>query len=144
MPWFLVLAGHQKAGYCGHVLVLLENQLQEEQLKIQIIYMFAFTKEFSIWGVARILQKWSILELSFVTSYQLGVWILEIANRSWINSSPPSAIYMRQWTGSTALLSTRPLGSNFSEIVTKIENFSFTKLHLKIASAYIARITNDL
>ena len=33
------------------------------------------------------------------------------------------------------LLSIRPLGTNFSEIVIKIQNFSFTKLHLKIPSA---------
>ena len=30
-----------------------------------------------------------------------------------------------------------PLGTNFSEILIKIQNFSFTKMHLKISSAAI-------
>ena len=33
------------------------------------------------------------------------------------------------------LLSIGPLGTNFSEILTKIQSFSFTKMHLKISSA---------
>ena len=38
--------------------------------------------------------------------------------------------------GDTAgLLSVGPLGSNFSEILIKIGNFSFTKIHLKMSSA---------
>ena len=67
------------------------------------------------------------------------------------NSSPPSAAYIRQWIGSalvqimacrqaitwanTGLLSIGILGRNFSEILIKIQNFSFTKMHLKISSA---------
>ena len=71
-----------------------------------------------------------------------------------INSSQPSAAYMRQWIGSAlvqinglspirrqtiilinaGLLSIGPLGTNFSEILIKIQNFSFTKMHLKITS----------
>ena len=35
------------------------------------------------------------------------------------------------WT-SAGLLSIGPLGTNFSEILTKIQNFSFTKMHMKI------------
>ena len=35
----------------------------------------------------------------------------------------------------TDLLSIRPLGTNFSEILIKIQNYSFTKLHLKLSSA---------
>ena len=70
-------------------------------------------------------------------------------------SYPPSAAYMRQWIRSAlvqtmacrlfgakpffltnaGLLSTRPLGTNFSEILIKIQNFSFTKMHLQISSA---------
>ena len=68
------------------------------------------------------------------------------------NSSPPSAAYMhkqvsfgsddglspirRQATISTnaGLLSIRPLRTNFSEILIKIQNFSFRKMHLKIKS----------
>ena len=38
------------------------------------------------------------------------------------------------WT-SAGLLSTGHLGTNFSEILAKIQNFSFTKMHLKISSA---------
>ena len=68
-----------------------------------------------------------------------------------INSSPPSAAYMRQWIGSdnglspirreaiiltnAVLLSIRPLRTNFSEILIKIQNLSFTKMHQKILSA---------
>ena len=37
------------------------------------------------------------------------------------------------WTN--AALSIRPSGTNFSEIVIKIQKFLFTKLHLKISSA---------
>ena len=32
-------------------------------------------------------------------------------------------------------MSIRPLGTNFGEILIKIQNFSFTKMHLKISSA---------
>ena len=66
------------------------------------------------------------------------------------NSSPPSAAYMRQWIKSTLVqimacrlfgakqlskLSTRPLGTNFSEMPIKIRNFSVTKMYLKISPA---------
>ena len=68
-----------------------------------------------------------------------------------INSSPPSVSLnqvsigsdnglspiRRQaiiWT-SAGLLSIRPLGTNFNEILTQIQNFSFMKLHLKMSSA---------
>ena len=33
---------------------------------------------------------------------------------------------------SAELLSNGPLGTNFSEILIKIQNFSFTKMHLKM------------
>ena len=38
------------------------------------------------------------------------------------------------WTNAD-LLSIRPLGTNFSVIRIKIQNFSFTKMHLKLSSA---------
>ena len=38
------------------------------------------------------------------------------------------------WT-CAGLLSVRPLGTNFGEILTKIQNFSYTNMHLKISSA---------
>ena len=37
------------------------------------------------------------------------------------------------WTNA-GLLSIGPLGTNFTEILTKVQNFSFTKMHLKISS----------
>ena len=71
-----------------------------------------------------------------------------------IDSSLPSAAYMCQWIGgigsnnglapkkaptiiwtSAGLLSIRPLGTNFHEILIKIQNFLFTKMHLKTSSA---------
>ena len=65
------------------------------------------------------------------------------------NSSPPSAAYMRWWTGSALypiwcqaitwtnarLFSTWPLGTNFSEILFKIQSFSLKKVQLKMSSA---------
>ena len=73
---------------------------------------------------------------------------------SWVpfNSSPPNATYMCRWIGSVlvqimacrlfsiistnaGLLSIGPLGTNLSDISIKIQNFSFTKMHLKIVSA---------
>ena len=38
------------------------------------------------------------------------------------------------WTNAE-LLSIGPLGTNFGEILPRIQNFSFTKMHLKISSA---------
>ena len=68
-----------------------------------------------------------------------------ITRPQWVNSSPPSTAYMRQWTGSAlvqtiiwtnaGLLLIGSLGTNFSEIWIKIQNFSFMKMHLKISSA---------
>ena len=74
---------------------------------------------------------------------------------SLINSSSYNAAYMRQWTWPAlvqitvcrlfgtkplsepilGLLSIGPLRTNFGDIVSKIQNFSFTKMHLKISSA---------
>ena len=67
------------------------------------------------------------------------------------NWSPPCATNMHGWTGSalvqvmacclfrtnnnTDLLLTGPKGTNFSEIQIKIQNFSFTKIHLERLSA---------
>ena len=70
------------------------------------------------------------------------------------NSSPPSAAYMRQWTGpalvqGTGILPIRhqaitwtnadflsfgPLGTNFSEVLIEILTFSFKKMDLKMSS----------
>ena len=44
-----------------------------------------------------------------------------------------SAKPLSEW--SVCLLSIGPLGTNFTEILTKIQNFSFTKMHMKISSA---------
>ena len=62
-----------------------------------------------------------------------------------INSSPPSAAYMRQWTGSALVqvMACRlfgawligPICTNFNEVGIKIQNFSFMKMHLKMLSA---------
>ena len=74
-----------------------------------------------------------------------------------INSSPPSVVYVRQWTGSTigigsdnglspircqaiietnaGVLSIRSLWTNISEILIKTQKFSFRKMPLKLSSA---------
>ena len=71
---------------------------------------------------------------------------------SYFNSSASSAKYMSQLTGvsdnglspirrqaiiqaNAGLLSIGPQGTNLSEILIKIQNFSFTKMYLKISSA---------
>ena len=69
-------------------------------------------------------------------------------------ANPSSSLYVRQWIVSTLvqimacrLFGAKPLsepmlgyclldiGAPFSEILTKIQNFSFTKMHLKTSSA---------
>ena len=63
----------------------------------------------------------------------------------WFNTSPPSAAYMRQWNGSllAQIMGCRLFGGvivnwtlrkKCSKILIKIQNFSFTKMHLKISS----------
>ena len=85
-----------------------------------------------------------------------GPWFLGMLLYSgWLlNSSPPRAAYMCQWIKSAliqimaspirhqaiistnaGLLSIRPLGTNFSQILIKIQNLLFMKMHLKISSA---------
>ena len=81
-------------------------------------------------------------------------WINDIKSALDINSSPPSAAYMRQ-SGIGAgnglrrqaitctyaeLLLIGPLGTNFSEIPAKFWSFSFMKIHLKMLSAKMAAI----
>ena len=50
------------------------------------------------------------------------------------NGLPPIWRQAIIWTNA-GLLSMGPLGTNFSEILIKIQNFSFTKMHLKIMSS---------
>ena len=69
-----------------------------------------------------------------------------------IISSPPSATYMRRWTGSLSvqvmacrltsagLLLIALLGTNFSVIWIGILPFSFKKIHLKMSSAEMAAL----
>ena len=91
-----------------------------------------------------------------LTSSQI-LWLLE----NIFNSSPPSAAYMRQWTGSSLvqvmacrLFGAAPLsepilaycqldsslGTYFSEILIRILSFSFMKMQLKMLSAKMAAI----
>ena len=92
---------------------------------------------------------------------QLSSWWYFLVNNRYnhqgyvVNSAPPSAAYMHQGTGSALvhvmacrLFGAKPLpkpmlgysqldseGTNLSEILIKIQNFSFTKMHLKISSS---------
>ena len=50
------------------------------------------------------------------------------------NGLPPIRRQAIIWTNSW-LFSIGPLGTRFNEILIKIQNFSFTKMHLKISSA---------
>ena len=92
-----------------------------------------------------IAQWWlSLNTLKYIE--EIWIWYLHF-----INSSSPSAAYMHQWTGSALVLvmawcrtGTKPLpepmqtncqlGTNFSEIQIKIQNFSFMTMHLKMSS----------
>ena len=78
----------------------------------------------------------------------------DYTDQPFINSCPPSAAYMRQWTGSAlvqmnglspdwrqAIIRTNagifligPLGTNFSEIQIEIKKISFMKMRLKLSS----------
>ena len=57
----------------------------------------------------------------------------------WVNSSPRTAAYMRQLIGSALVqimtYRHQASGKNFSEILIKIYNFSFTKMHLQMSFA---------
>ena len=58
-------------------------------------------------------------------------------NQEWIRSELEQIMAWRRiriWT-SAGLLSIEPLGTNIIVILIKIQNFSFTKMHLKISSA---------
>ena len=88
----------------------------------------------------------------FVTMAEIWILILD-----WINSSPPSVAYMRQWTRSglvqgnglsplrrkaitrtnAGLLSVGRLETNFREIPIRILSFSL-KMHLKLSSTKMA------
>ena len=78
-----------------------------------------------------------------------GIYLGGIRKLNW---SPPSAAYMNRISNgsddglsptrrqsiistSAGLLSIAPFETNFSEILIKIQNFSFTKTHSKISSA---------
>ena len=70
------------------------------------------------------------------------VRIYASVNRVSIGSDNGLAPNRRQaiiWT-IAGLLSIKPLRTNFSEILIKIQNFSFTKMHLKIPSAVMVAI----
>ena len=50
------------------------------------------------------------------------------------NGLPPDRRQIITWTN-TGWLSTGPLGTHFSDIRIKIQNFSFKKLHMKMLSS---------
>ena len=57
-----------------------------------------------------------------------------VMSPSAINSFPPSAAYMRQWTRSIG-----PLGTNLSKIWIEMLTISLTKMHLNMSSAIVRR-----
>ena len=105
----------------------------------------------------------AITETNNILYYQQGAplvqqwWLGWPTNRScnWtpFNSSPPSVAYLCQWGSigsdnglspdrhqaiiwtNTGILLLRPLETNFSESILKIQKFSFMKMHLKMLSA---------
>ena len=100
--------------------------------------------------VTSLLRHWSYVFLALTHWYIICYDLCSTC----INSSPPSAAYMHQGIGSAlvqimacpirrqaiiktsaGLLSIGPLATNFSEILVKIRNLSFTKIYLKLLSA---------
>ena len=107
-------------------------------LKALAIHMFFFQQ------IIQVNCKENIKALyywPYVRGTTSGQWIP-------INSSPPNAAYMRRWAGSALpgwrqaiiwtnadILSIRPQGTYFNEILLEIQIFSFRKMHLKMSSA---------
>ena len=97
--------------------------------------------------MARFLRDDKLLPEPILTKCFHAIWHRKA---SMINSSPPSVAYMPQWIklsigsdngmlpilhqaivwNNAGLLSIGPLGTRFSEILIKIQNFSFTQMHL--------------
>ena len=71
-------------------------------------------------------------------SHRVHTTLKCVSHLQYVKSSPPSAAYMRQCIRSALVQimasSIGTLGTNFCEILIKIQNFSFTKLQLKILS----------
>ena len=101
------------------------------------------TKLYLLYCLEWNLLFWRIYVFSLISEQQSPLSNL-------INSSPPSAAYIHQWTGSALvkvmachlygtkpyvdLLSIVPLGTNISEIWIGIQSFSFMKMHLRMLS----------
>ena len=123
---------------------------------------------FSHWLLIRLfVNKWYTSCISYELLYYcikllliIGRLVLNEQVLKHVNSSPPSAVYIRQWTASSsvqviglspirrqaitwtnaALLSIGLMGKKFSEIGIGILSFSFKKVHLKRSSAKTAAI----
>ena len=72
-------------------------------------------------------------EITSASSYGLGWYKYAIATQ-WYQFHTTGAWWFSLKTN-VALLSIEPLGTKFSEILFKIQYFSFTSMHLKISSA---------
>ena len=107
-------------------------------------------------------HQWGLVAITCGQFYKVTINVIQISQGpiscfhfniansqySYINSSPPSAAYMRQWTESALvqvmachllgtwtnadLLLTGPLGTNFCEILIKIKEVSKKKMTLKM------------
>ena len=81
--------------------------------------------------------QWMLFPGLQLTNFPLVPHIYASVNQVSIGSDNGLLPIRRQaiiWT-SVGLLSTGRLGTSFSEILIKIQNFSFTKMHLKISCA---------
>ena len=81
--------------------------------------------------VLAMFSTYDIKMLSNLTHLPLVLHICSIGSDNGLSPIQRQAII---WTNA-GLLSIRPLRTNFSEILIKIQNFSVPKMHLKISSA---------
>ena len=82
--------------------------------------------------------QWQNVSYATLTYLPLvpNIWVSE-SSQHWFRSDKGLSPIRRRAIICTnvGFLSIRPLGTSFSEILIKIQTFSFTKMHLKILSA---------
>ena len=82
----------------------------------------------------------SLMELSYSSKWELTKWNIIFSHktggsrRQWYYVIGPGRQYST-WSGADWSLLIGPIGTIFSEILIKMQSFSFKKMHLKIPSA---------
>ena len=96
--------------------------------------MSTFQANYSDWWLRYLL--WNCPQKNVTRPYW---WYVNIGSGNGLvppgNKPLPEPILTQFSVTNAKLLSIGPLGTNFSEILIKLRNFSFTKMHVKISSA---------